>query len=190
MWSRLRWTDWCAVAAILLILNLLLFQKYADWKSHRQYELRIAAFDQDEFAPWILPAERLVADETLTGRWKRVRRKYDGSTLVFERSSEANGEKYRVEFATHTCTAQHKATRTAEYSGGQVSLDRPVADAIGPVYQRLHCVRVADTKVLIPEIASQDVAALLTAIEEAESRGEWDSLRSLIYVYFRDEGRE
>jgi len=183
MFKKPRWTDWFAILGILVILGMIGWNRLEEWREKRRYEDRIAAFRPELVQPLILPADRVVAGESLSGRWETVApNKHFGSTIVFDLSEDVADRRYDVEFTTKTCTWHHSSQRTAELREGVVVLDRPIAEAIGPVFRQLHCVRVGGRRALIPDVRSNDMAALLAAIENAESRNEWSDLQWLAYL--------
>ncbi len=182
MLRKLRCSEWFVILGIVAILSYLAWNQYVKWRERRWYEDRIDAFDRESVPPLVLPAERIVAHGTLSGRWVTAGHRY-GSTLIFKRVEEASDSHYRVEFATHTCITGHIAQRTAEYRDGRVTLDRPVAEALGAVYQQLRCVRVGTKRVLVSEARSEDMARLLAAIDNAEAHNQWDDLKALAYVH-------
>jgi len=182
MCSKFNCATWFILSVLFVILLSFGWRKYDDWRERRRYEDRIDAFDQETVSPLVLPADKVVIGELLSGRWVTTGRRY-GSTLVFEQMKEGNGERYGVEFTTHTCTERLSRVRTAEYRDGKVLLDKPVAEALGPVYQRLYCVRVGGKRALIPEVRSEDTKVLLTALHDAENRNEWRGLQALAYLY-------
>ncbi|NLE39737.1 MAG: hypothetical protein GX621_17095 [Pirellulaceae bacterium] len=180
--KRLRCADVFAVVAIVAILSVLAWGEYGEWQARRRHELRVEAFDESKVSPVVLPADRIVENESLAGRWVKTVGRGCRSELVFEAPAEGADRSYRVEFATRTCTSHQRDQRTAEYSDGQVTLDRPVADSIGPVYRRLHSARVGSKRILVPETQSDTAADLDAAIEKAEKHGEWRNLEALAYV--------
>lgn len=182
MLRKPKLAEWFVILGIVALLSSLGWNEYMNCREYRRYEDRIDAFDPKSTPPLVLPAERIAERETLSGRWV-TRGQRHGSTLVFKRMEDANDRQYGVQFATHTCTANHKEERTAEYRDGRVSLDRPLAEALGPVYQQLYCVRVGTKRVLIPQARSEDMARLLAAIHNAEDHNEWHDLQALAYLY-------
>ena len=182
MLKRPTCVEWFVVLVILVILFSLARDKYDRWQTRRRYENRIVAFDQKMVAPLVLPAERIIVDERLSGRWVTLGHR-NSSTLIFKRAEDGCDFQYRVEFTTHTCTGSHNAECTAEYRDGKVFLERPLAEALGPVFQQLYCVRVGSRRVLIPGTISEDTTELLAAIHNAESRNEWRDLQALSYLF-------
>ncbi|MBN2475304.1 MAG: hypothetical protein JXB62_11885 [Pirellulales bacterium] len=87
----------------------------------------------------------MVAEESLAGEWATAARRR-GSTLTFTQPAKQKDRRCRVAFKTHWCMGGQKEQRTAESRDGMVLLDRPVAEILGPVYQRLCCVRVGDLR--------------------------------------------
>lgn len=177
------------VLATVAILSLLAWDQYGRWQARRRHEIRINAFDESKVPPVVLPANRIVKNEPLAGRWVRTVGRGFNSVLVFEAPVEGTARPYRVEFSTHTSTSSHRNRRTAEYSDGQVTLDRPVAETSGPVYRRLHCARVGNKRILIPETRSDKTAELRAAIRGAEKDGEWRDLEALTYIRQDGESR-
>jgi len=156
--------------------------EYDKWRMRRSYEDRIDSFDQKTVPPLILPAERILIGETLAGRWVTARSRRR-STLIFRPMGEGDNSRYRVQFATQMCTSHFDDERTAEFRDGKSLLDRPVAEALGPVYQQLHFARVGSRRVLIPDVRSKDAVGLFAAIHKAKSRNQWHDLKALAYIY-------
>lgn len=182
MRRKLNCAEWFILSVVFVTVLSFGWRKYDEWRERRRYEDRIDAFHQETVSPLILPADKIVIGEPLSGRWVTAGHRC-GSTLVFEQMKEGNGQRYGVEFTTHTCTERLNREHTAEYRDGKVLLDKPVAEALGPVYQRLYCVRVGGKRALIPEARSEDAKGLLAALHDAENRNEWSGLQALAYLY-------
>jgi hypothetical protein len=187
MLSRPRLTEWLTILAILVILFSLGMTEYYEWRARRQYHDRITAFDGDMIAPMALRPDRVAADLVLLGRWVKKGHR-SSSTLLFQKSPKEDESRYAVEFSTDACTTKHRLDRTAEYFNGQVRLDEPVAEVLGPVYQTLYSVRVGERAVLIPGTRSGLTDGILKAIRSAEVSGDWGPLKGV--GYFRDGGED
>jgi len=177
-----RCSEWFCIFGMLFFLSFPAWDEYHKWQQCRRYENRIDAFDQKTVSPLILPVERILAGETLAGRWVTARSRRS-STLIFRPMGVGDNSRYRVRFATQMCTSNFDDERTAEFRDGKSLLDRPVAEALGPVYQQLHFVRVGSRRVLIPDVRSKDTAGLLAAIHKAKSHNQWHDLKALAYIY-------
>lgn len=166
----------------VVVLSSFGWRMHDEWQEDRAYEDRNAAFRQVTVSPLILTSGKIARGESLSGRWVRAGRR-GSSALVFEQIKEGNGHGYGVEFTTRGCTASHHLKRTAESRDGTVVLNKPVAEALGPAYQRLCCFHAGDKRALVPATTSADAKRLLVAIRHAENSDQWDEVRALAYIF-------
>jgi len=175
------------IAVGLVIFLSLAWSWYDKWQERTWHEGRIRSFDPNESGLLTMPSERLIRDGSLAGRWTMVAPRY-GSTLVFCQTEEKNESHYQIKFATHTCRRRNRSDGTAEFHEGIVTLGRPVAESLGPVYQQLYCVDVGGKRVLLPRGKPEHTKALSNAIRKAEAQNQWDSLHAMAYLYDEAEG--
>lgn len=145
--------------AIILILLALVLDPGSSAATRRQIEDRIAKWqptDGDDEEP---KPGRIVPEMDIVGNWE-IRLRRTGSGIGIQKGESG---RYRINFMTAGCLGSYKAERSAEFRDGILILDKPVAEYLSGVYQKLYAVRHQGTDYLLPEaFVSRFEAALST----------------------------
>ncbi|MCE9552501.1 MAG: hypothetical protein K8T91_03865 [Planctomycetes bacterium] len=154
---------------------------FESWRERRDIQNRINGYSQSAVAPLKLPSKLTAQDAQFSGKSFRKESRHYNLDLVFEPATTKSGD-YHVKFLARPNKDAYTAERMADYRNGIVVLERAFPDPGDAVYARLYCIRVRDRIVLVPEVMSRDVKALLSAIDEADTQGNWHLLQRFAYV--------